>query len=225
MPVITEVQFSHVHGALSDTFDARPELGVTVIGERSTDPDHDTYLIQFDSDDTALIEELLTADTSVREATRMTRIKQRNLWSVSFATETELLSPIVTGEGGLVMDARRNSDPEVVGWHERWLVPNPEAVNTIWDQAREAGFDFEICELLSESRIDATHPERHMITDAQREAIKTAYTEGYFSEPRDASLADLADALDQSPSAVGGRVRRGMKTLIARTLVVNDSDQ
>jgi Predicted DNA binding protein len=154
----------------------------------------------------------------------MTRINEQNLWSIAFTPETVLLSPVVTDEGGLVMDARATSEPPIVGWHERWLLPDSDAVNTIWQHAREMGFDFEICELLDRSRIDATQPERQMITEPQREALELAYREGYFSEPREASLADLAASLDNSPSAVGGRVRRGMKTLIGRTLVINDPD-
>jgi predicted DNA binding protein len=46
----------------------------------------------------------------------------------------------------------------------------------------------------------------------------TAYKEGYFEEPRTTSLEELGDILDISPTAVGGRLRRGMAALIETTL-------
>ncbi|WP_309138889.1 helix-turn-helix domain-containing protein [Haloterrigena gelatinilytica] len=51
------------------------------------------------------------------------------------------------------------------------------------------------------------------------EDARHRYERGYFEDPRDSSVEDLADALGVSSSAVSGRLRRGLKALIENSLV------
>lgn len=46
-----------------------------------------------------------------------------------------------------------------------------------------------------------------VLTDKQRRTLTLALEEGYYDRPRDATLADLADHLDVSKSAVSQRIR------------------
>jgi len=57
------------------------------------------------------------------------------------------------------------------------------------------------------------------LTGAQREAMIVAYTLGYYDSPREAIRQDVADELGISPQAVGSRLRRGTRRLIASTLM------
>ncbi|WP_313692294.1 helix-turn-helix domain-containing protein [Halorarum halobium] len=57
------------------------------------------------------------------------------------------------------------------------------------------------------------------LTDAQREAMTVAYTLGYFESPREATRQDVANELGISPQAVGSRLQRGTRRLIASTLM------
>ncbi|PSQ58834.1 MAG: bacterio-opsin activator [Halobacteriales archaeon SW_9_67_25] len=230
MAIITEVRFAHGDGALAGTLSALPALEATVVSETSTDPDGN-YRLRFDYDGDGSVREALAADHTVREATAMRESGPPRLWEVEFAPETKLLAPLVTTEGGFVLDARSappGTDLDPRGWHERWLLPDREALHDIWQHARDEGFTFDVLELHHRGRADAEYPGPDALTDQQRAALVAAYREGYFTEPRETSLEELADTLDISASAVRGRINRGLKALVGAGLVLNrpeaDSD-
>lgn len=56
------------------------------------------------------------------------------------------------------------------------------------------------------------------LTPAQYEALHAAFERGYFDEPRAASLGDIAETLDISRSAAGGRINRGVERLLRSTI-------
>ena len=57
------------------------------------------------------------------------------------------------------------------------------------------------------------------LTDGQRDALIMAYSNGYFDSPRDATQDDLADELGITRQAVSSRLQRGMRRLVASTLI------
>lgn len=57
------------------------------------------------------------------------------------------------------------------------------------------------------------------LTEGQRTALVLAYSRGYFDSPRKATQADLADELDISRQAVSSRLQRGLRRLVASSLV------
>lgn len=57
------------------------------------------------------------------------------------------------------------------------------------------------------------------LTDGQRNALVLAYSSGYFDSPRDATQDDLADELEITRQAVSSRLQRGMRRLVASTLI------
>ncbi len=228
MTIVTEVRFAHGDGALADTLAALPDVDVTVIREASTDPGGSVYLLRFDGDIGGYeeLEEVLDADHTVRAAEPMSGFEDQHLWGVEFSAEAKLLAPKVTNEEGFVLDARSSDlDGGRRGWHERWLVPDREALHEIWEGAREEGFEFEIIEFRSQGRTDPEYPGGGAPTDEQREALLAAYEHGYFAEPRETSLEELAEVLGLSPTAVGGRLRRGMRSLVGMTLVVERPEE
>lgn len=222
MPIVTEVRFAHEDGALADTLAALPGVDVTVLREASTDPGGSTYLIRFEGDVEGYDEvgAVLDSDHTVREAEPMSGFENQHLWGVEFAGETKLLGPKVTSVGGFVLDAR-SYGPEAGrrGWHERWLVPDREALQEIWEEARQEGFEFDIVEVHRRGRTDPEYPGGDAPTEEQREALLAAHEHGYFAEPRETSLEGLAEELGISPTAAAGRLRRGMRSLVGMTLV------
>jgi len=226
MAIITEVRFAHEDSALAGTLSALPALETTVVSETSTDPDGD-YHFRFDYDGDGSVREALAADHTVCEATAMRESESSRLWGIEFASETKLLAPLVTAESGFVLDARSappETDLDPRGWHERWLLPDREALHDIWQHARDEGFTFDVLELHQRGRTDAEYPGPDALTDQQREALVAAYREGYFTEPRETSLEELADSLGISASAVRGRINRGLKALVGAGLVLNRPD-
>jgi len=220
MALITEVRFAHEDGALAHTLAELPKLDARVVRESSTNPRQSVYYLGFDHYETARIEEVLADDHTVADATRMPGHDEQ-LIAVEFADEAQLMGPHVTNEGGLVVDARTSAPGhEPRGWHERWVFPDREAIESVWQQAREAGFTFTLLEFHRSGRVDGTDQGFDVLTEQQRETLAAAYEKGYFSEPRETSLEELGDSLDLSASAVGGRLKRGMKNVIGETLVV-----
>ncbi|QLH79688.1 helix-turn-helix domain-containing protein [Halosimplex rubrum] len=60
----------------------------------------------------------------------------------------------------------------------------------------------------------AADPDGDGLTDAQREAIRTAHRMGYFEIPRTATLSDVAAELDISASSCSERLRRAQTHLV-----------
>lgn len=57
-------------------------------------------------------------------------------------------------------------------------------------------------------------------TRKQREALLAALEQGYFAIPREATLQDVAAALDISAKSASERIRRGQTNLITNTLTI-----
>lgn len=224
MPIITEVRFAHEDGALADTLGQLPDHTVSVVRETGTDPEGNLYFVQFDGQPAEDVETILEADASVSEVKPMPGFGGEGMWGVSFAPDAKLMAPHVTSEDGFVLDARStsNADWEFHGWRERWLLPDREALQDIWQDARDDGFEFDVLEFRRRGRVDMNYAGLDAPTEEQREALVAAYDQGYFAEPREASLAELAESLDLSPTAVAGRLRRGMKSTLEMTLVAED---
>lgn len=56
------------------------------------------------------------------------------------------------------------------------------------------------------------------LTDRQREAVRTALERGYYEVPREACLADVADALDRAESSTSLLLRRAEREMLSRVL-------
>ena len=228
MAIVTEVRFAHEDGALADTFAALPDVDVTVIREASTDPGGSVYLLRFDGDVEGYEEigAVLESDHTVLTAQPMSGFEDQHLWGVEFSAEAKLLGPEVTSAEGFVLDARSSDlGGGRRGWYERWLVPDREALQEIWKRARAESFEFEIIEFREQGRTDPEYPGGGAPTDEQREALLAAYERGYFAEPRETSLEELAEVLGISPTAVGGRLKRGMRSLVGMTLVIERPEE
>lgn len=57
------------------------------------------------------------------------------------------------------------------------------------------------------------------LTDAQRDAMTTAFTLGYYESPRTATQQEVAAELGISPQALGSRLQRGTRRLLSSTLM------
>ncbi len=221
MPIVTEVRFAHENGALADTLSHNPDFTVSVIQETSTAPDQDLYFMRFDGEHIDDVQEILAADSTVTEVEPMPGIGDQPVLGVKFAPETVLIAPQVTSQDGFVLDAWSSTDvtADRHGWRERWLLPRREALQNIWGWARGMGFEFDVLTFHRQGRADPERARPNDLTDEQREALIAAYEQGYFTEPRETSLEELAESLGLSPTAVSGRIQRGMRSVIETTLV------
>lgn len=226
MPIITEVRFAHPDGALADTLEALPDLQVRVVPEASMGPRRSVYLLRFTEVSTEEVQSVLEADHTVDTVEPMPVFEREPMIGVEFAPGTKLLAPRVTREDGFVLEAR-SSSPDVTprGWFERWLLPSREALHDIWQEARGAGFEFDVLRFREQGRTDPEYGGATKLTEEQREALVVAYDRGYFAEPRGASLEELAEELGISPTAVAGRLKRGMRSLVGMTAVADRPEE
>lgn len=224
MSIMTEVQFAHENGALAHTLNTLKEGDIKVIRETSTKPGQGRYFIRLGGQ-TGEIRSVLEADHTVRAVSRVSGSGRRQMWRVEFTDEAKLLNPLVTREGGFVLHARCSEvTEELWGWHERWLLPDHESLHSIWQEARESGFTFEILQFQPWDGELSEYSGANTLTEEQRDTLVLANERGYFTEPRETDLEALADELDISPSAVAGRLKRGMKLLIEDTLTVDQPE-
>jgi hypothetical protein len=221
MVIVTEVRFAHDRGALAHTITEGRDVVVSVVPEASTDPEQNLWVFRVEGEDPATVRHLLEADHTVDRIQPMEGFEEE-LWGVVFADDTRLITPLVTSHDGFVLEARSSSfEDGLGGWYERWVLPDRQALHDIWQRARNDGFQFEVLEFRERNRGDPEYTGPNAITDEQREALVMAFERGYFEEPRETSLEDLAAELDVSASAVGARLRRGMNSLVRMSVVAD----
>lgn len=97
------------------------------------------------------------------------------------------------------------------GWRMCQQFADRDAFTTFRDSCSEMDLSFHLDRLYD---VDVTDIELMGLTDKQHEALLTAYEMGYFTVPRQASMADVATALELSVPAFAERVHRAEVHLI-----------
>jgi predicted DNA binding protein len=94
----------------------------------------------------------------------------------------------------------------------------PERTNLVhlWDYAGRNDIDIDLLRVNEYASLGNTDAG---LTDSQREALLVALETGYFEEPRNATLSEVAADLEISQPAASGLLRRGIKRLVVSSLV------
>lgn len=214
MNVIAEVDITHPDLALAPTIEAVPSADIQVIPQSGTDAETGMFFFLVEADEGVFddFEAALDDDHTVEEWLLVSESKTGRIYRLCHAPGTKLLAPKTAEAGGLMLEAASCAR----GWSVRLQLPDRSALTELWEFCREEEITFELRQLYRQDDwgIDGATG----LTDAQRVALATAYERGYFSEPRETSLEELAAELDISPTAVGGRIRRGTERLIEATI-------
>ena len=153
----------------------------------------------------------LEGDPGIRNLAPLERTESGALYKA----EWEVDSPIIrcmANAGGIVMQARGTAEE----WRLKiWFEDGADA-STFQRCCDEQDVPIEVTRL--RQLADAVSEGAMRISDDQREALVLAHRAGYFEEPRGITQEELAEELDISASALGGRLRRGIGTLIEETL-------
>lgn len=97
------------------------------------------------------------------------------------------------------------------GWQVKQLFADRNEFTNLRNFARSMDISFQL-DRLYES--DSTDADLIGLTNKQRDALLTAYEAGYFTVPRQASMAAVAAELDISPAALTERLHRAQAHLI-----------
>jgi predicted DNA binding protein len=213
MSVTAKAYIEHELLALVPTLRELDDINIKVIHEATTDPDADIFPFVVEYDDIEALERTLDTDPTVVEYGLVDNTGDTSIYYIEHTEETKLISPAVTDINGFMLHAETKDK----GWLVQLQVPSREALQSVWEYAREHGISFSLLEMYEEK--EGGTESSFGLTAEQREALEIAYRSGYFSEPREMSLSDVADELGVSSTAMGGRLRRGMRNLISSTLI------
>ncbi len=117
----------------------------------------------------------------------------------------------ITDTDGVLLDARADT----TGWAFEVRFADSEQTSRFRELCAKRDVPIQVTRV----RTGAERPthDGYRLTDEQSEALAAAYRLGFFTEPRSATLEELADELGISPRAVAGRLRRGQATLLEET--------
>ncbi|WP_254537028.1 helix-turn-helix domain-containing protein [Halomarina litorea] len=214
MNVIAEVGITGPDLALAPTIEAVPSAAIQVVPQSGTDAETGMFffLVETDNEGFDAFDAALADDHTVDEWLLVSESETARIYRICHTSEAKVLAPKTAEVGGLMLEA--TSEPR--GWSVRLQLPDRAALTDIWEYCKDEGITFELRQLYRQD--DWTIGGVTGLTDAQKVALTTAYERGYFSEPRETSLEELAAELGISPTAVGGRIRRGTERLVESTL-------
>lgn len=214
MSLITVADIAHDDLALTPTIQSEVASKIDVVSQSATDPKTGLFFFVVRGADVAVFEEALEIDHTVRDWWLVSEPDDSAVYRIGHTEDAILLSPVITELGGLMLDACSN---DTSGWRVRLQLSDREALSELWEYCEENDISFELNRMYRQDGWMNGEPSK--LTDAQRDGLVTAYEHGYFEEPREAALEDLAEVLDISPTAVSGRIRRGTAELVESILL------
>lgn len=216
MSITATVHIEHDRLALLPTVRSLEDVRISVVEQGSTDPGSTVFPFLVEYDDRETLEASFETDPTVADYELVEWVEDAGVYYIEHTEETKLISRAVTDANGFLI----HSETENEGWLVRMLLPDRTALNAVWEHAGEHGISLDIIEIHGNER--AGTGSSFGLTEEQRTALTLAYEKGYFVEPREMSLDELADELGLSSTAMSGRLRRGMRNLVAATLVGED---
>ncbi|MDT3435871.1 helix-turn-helix domain-containing protein [Haloarcula sp. 1CSR25-25] len=213
MSITTKIHIEHERLALVPTLQSLEDIAIRVITQGNTDPGSTVFPFLIEYHDRKRLEESLDTDPTVKNYDLVDWTDQTGIYYIEHTPETKLISSTVTDVNGFLVHTETKGN----GWLARLLLPDREALNTIWEYANENDISLDIIEIYGNT--DTGGESSYGLTDEQLTALVTAYENGYFGEPRDISLNEVAEEIGLSSTAMSGRLRRGMRNLIAATVI------
>ncbi|EMA48225.1 helix-turn-helix domain-containing protein [Halococcus salifodinae] len=211
MSVIAVADIGHPDMSLDPTIRECPDTTIRVVHHSGTDPETAIFFYIVENPGKEF-EQQLDEDHTVVEWELVAGLEPTRVYRIRHPPETKLISPKTSELSGLMRRAITN----VRGWTVRLQFPDRDALAALAEYCDTENISFTLQKMFRQDEWDGGEPTG--LTEAQREALMTAYENGYFEEPREARLADIADELDLSPTAIGGRIRRGTAKLVETTL-------
>lgn len=213
MTITAKAYIEHEDLALVPTLCDIEDITIRVVHQATTDPESDTFPFVIEHGDIGALEDALDADHTVTEYELIDSNSGTHIYYIRHTDDTLLLSPALTGANGFMLEAETKDR----GWLVQIQLPGREELHSVWEFAGEREISCNLIEI-HEKRREGTDVS-FGLTDEQQEALKVAYKNGYFSEPREKSLSDIAEEIEVSSTAMGGRLRRGMRNLVSATLI------
>jgi len=191
---------------------------VRSVSEAGTDPTSGKFFYRIESSDFLRFEDGLRNDNTVGEFERVIETRDREaIYSFEYTDEAKILSPVISAASGVILDMENDGS----AWILTVWMPDRTDLAHLWDYARRNDIEIDLLRVNEYASLGNTDAG---LTDSQREALLVAFERGYFEEPRDATLGEVAADLDISQPAASGLLRRGIKRLIVSSMM-DDSEK
>ena len=213
------VRASHPDIVLTETVAHDRTANVKSVSEAGTDPTSGKFFYHIESSDFPRFEDGLRTDRTVGGFERVIETRDgKAIYSFEYTDEAKLLSPVISAANGVILDMENDGSAWLL---TVWMPERTDLVH-LWDYAQRNDIDIELLRVNEYASLGETDAG---LTDSQREALLVACEMGYFEEPRDATLGDVAAELDISQPAASGLLRRGIKRLVVSSLMDDDPSE
>lgn len=210
------VRVEHPDIVLTETITNDASANVKPVSEAGTDPTSGRFLYHVESSDFRHFEAALTNDHTISDFERVIEPSDgKAIYSFEYTDDAKTLSTVISNANGVALDMENDGN----AWLITVWMPDRENLVSLWNYADTNGIDIELRQVNEYASLDPTSAG---LTDHQREALLVAFEAGYFKEPRDVTLGEVADRLDISQPAASGLLRRGIERLVVSSLVEDD---
>ncbi len=211
------VRVEHPDIVLTETVTQDRSAKVKSVSEAGTDPTSGKFFYHITSADFGRFEDGLRTDRTIGEFERVIETgDEQAIYRFEYTDEAKILSPIISAANGVILDMKNEGSTWLL---TVWMSERAD-LDQLWDYARQNDIDIDLLRLNEYGRLKTADIG---VTDSQREALLVAFERGYFEEPRNATLSEVAAELGVSQPAAGGLLRRGTKRLI-ESCVMSDSE-
>ena len=218
MPI---VEFTSETPIFRRAIEEAPSTTVTVIDDRMPPDGAMKLIFRAEGDDLDAFEVGLDVDPTIAEVRRLDETNSGRLFRVSYSDRgiEQSITSVITDEDATLSDA-------VVTYERLWLriwFPDRDSLRRIREWSRRRDRSFEVEKIYNAEPQESGKP--YGLTDAQLEAIRHCFCDGYFEVPRQTSCTEVADDLGITSQSVSERLRRGLTSLVEETGVVGDCEQ
>ena len=206
------MRIEHPDIVLTETVAHDRTSNVRSVSEAGTDPTSGKFFYHVESSDFRQFEDGLQNDHTVGDFERIIDTEDgKAIYSFEYTDEAKVFSPVISTANGVVLDMENDGN----AWIFTVWMPERANLSDLWNSAQRHDIDIKLLRVNEYASLSTTDAG---LTDSQREALLAALKAGYFEEPRNATLGEVAAQLDISQPAAGGLLRRGVKRLIISSL-------
>lgn len=181
-------------------------------------PTNDAIIPYFwiSADDTEKLTTDLSADIGIDQVKIIDQVEKQMFVRVNWNLDHESILTAIVNTDVSLLSGMGNSEQ----WTFELRASDQGALSDFQTYCREHDIPVELTELYSISPL--TSDREYDLTDSQRKTLAMAYSRGYFDSPRGATQSDLADELGVTRQAVSSQLQRGIRRLVASTLISPD---
>lgn len=213
---IAEVHVSHPEFVLGPTLRAVPDVNIRRESQPVPTDGSNTLLLFFTAaGNFEGFDEALAEDSTVTDVRLLAELPDKRVYRVRL-TDRSKLPTYKLAELGIYLFEISPADE---GWLLHVLLPDLDALTAFREYCDAEDISFRVKAMYQNDQ--AATRGGFGLTDGQREALLMAFERGYFSDPREITLQELAAETGISSTAFGRRLRRASEQLIEATVVSN----